>query len=431
VDLTELTIHFFMQLAIILAVCRVVGLLARKLGQPQVVGEMIAGVLLGPSLFGTLFPEAQEALFPQGPAMAILYVTSQLGLVLYMFLVGLSFDAGLIRRRVKSAVSVSAAGILMPALLGSAVALLLLTQPEVFFTEHIGTGQAMLFMSAAIAVTAFPMLARIIVERRMTGTSLGTLVLGAGAADDAVSWLLFALLTAIINENPLIVILAVAGGAAYTIFLLTVGRKAMRGFESRTRRDGEISPTTMSLALLLLMLAAWITDAIGIYAIFGSFILGIAMPRGEFSSAMHKTLEPLVTALLLPLFFVFSGLNVSIGLLNDPGVWGFATLILFTAIAGKGIACWGAARLNGFSNRDSLAIGSLMSSRGLMELILLNLALDAGVITETLFTILVLMAIVTTLMATPLFNISMGKPRVGRAISPDGEKPHRGGVRES
>ena len=415
-DLTELTIHFFMQLAIILAACRVVGFLARKLGQPQVVGEMIAGVLLGPSLFGALLPEAQEALFPQGPAMAILSVASQLGLVLYMFLVGLSFDIGLIHRQVKSAISVSTAGILMPALLGSAVALLLLTQPEVFFTERIGIGQAMLFMSAAVAVTAFPMLARIIVERRMTGTSLGTLVLGAGAADDVVSWLLFALLTAIINENPTIVVLALAGGATYTGLLLTVGRRAMRGFETRTRKDGEISPTTMSLALLLLMLAAWITDLIGIYAIFGSFILGIAMPRGEFSSALHKTLEPVVSTLLLPLFFIFSGLNVSIGLLDDAKVWGFAMLILFAAIAGKGIACWGAARLNGFTNRESLAIGSLMNSRGLMELILLNLALDAGVITETLFTILVLMAIVTTLMATPLFNVSMG--RAGRTGFP-------------
>lgn len=412
----SLAIHFFLQLAVILAVCRVVGLLARRVGQPQVVGEMIAGVLLGPSLLGLLLPDWQNALFPDGPAMAILFTFSQVGLVLYMFIIGMEFDTGLIRHRVRSAVSVSLAGILTPMALGSLVAVLLFAQPGVFFTAPVALWQAMLFMGAAIAITAFPMLARIIVERGLAGTSLGTLALAAGATDDAVSWIIFAIVLAVFQMNAAIAVFAVVGGALYAIGVLTVGRRLLARLGRMAERGGGVSPPMLAVVLALLMLSAWATDLIGIYAIFGAFILGAAMPRGVFVEHLRKTLEPVVTNFLLPLFFIYSGLNTQIGLVDSWALWGITLLVLAVAILGKGVACWLAARLSGEPNRDALAIGSLMNARGLIELILLNLGLQAGIITPTLFSVLVLMAVVTTLMASPLFELFYGRHRGAGAV---------------
>lgn len=407
---SELAILFFLQLAIILGVCRLVGWLAQKIGQPQVVGEMIAGVLLGPSLFGLLLPGLQHQVFPTGVPMSILYAASQVGLVLYMFLIGVEFDVNLIRQRVRSAVSVSLAGIFTPLVLGSLLAILL-TGQAVFFSPHVVVWEAMIFLGAAIAVTAFPMLARIIFERRLSGTSLGTLALAAGSTDDAVSWCLLALVIAIFKQSAIVAVLAVAGGAVYALTVLLIGRRLLKPLGAMVERRGEISGAMLAFVLLLVMLCGWITDAIGIYSIFGGFILGVAMPRGLFARQLIRMLDPLVTNFLLPLFFVFSGLNTSIGLLNSWLLWGIALLVLVTAILGKGTACWLAALLNGEPNRDALAIGSLMNARGLMELILLNIGLQQGIITPTLFTMLVLMAIVTTLMASPLFEFVYGRFR--------------------
>lgn len=407
----NLAIHFFLQLTVILAVCRLVGVAARWIGQPQVVGEMIAGVLLGPSLLGLLAPQWQQELFPKGPAMTIIYAASQVGLVLYMFLVGLEFDTNLIRHRVRSAAAVSLAGVFTPLVLGSLVALFLLSDEGRYFTEKVTPAQAMLFMGAAVAITAFPMLARIIYERRMAGTSLGTLALAAAATDDAISWCLFALVLAVFKQSFLIAALAIGGGALYAIFVLTIGRRLLGGLGTRAERAGGVSSPMLAFVLIVLMAAAWITDLVGIYAIFGAFILGVAMPRGVFGADVRKALEPLVTNFLLPLFFIFSGLNTQVGLVNSVALWGVALLILVVSVLGKGVACYTAARLNKEPRRDALALGSLMNARGLMELILLNLGLQAGLITPTLFTILVFMAIVTTLMATPLFEAVYGRFR--------------------
>lgn len=407
----EMAIHFFLQLTVILAICRVVGLLVKRIGQPQVVGEMIAGVLLGPSLFGLLAPGLQKELFPTGPMMSIIYVSAQVGLVLYMFLVGVEFDTGLIRHRVKSAVSVSLAGVLTPLALGAMIALLLVDQSGVFFTPRVETWQAMIFMGAGIAITAFPMLARIIVERRLSGTSLGTLALASGASDDAISWCLFAIVLAVFQHDPMIAVLAIAGGVVYAISLLTVGKRVLAALGRKVERDGAISQPVLAGVLMLVMMAAWFTDKIGIYAIFGAFILGVAMPRGLFAAQIKHILEPIVTNFMLPLFFVFSGLNTQIGLVDSAKLWGITFLILAVSILGKGVACYAAARLNGEPKREALAIGSLMNARGLMELILLNLGLAAGIITPTLFTMLVFMAIITTLMASPLFQLVYGRFR--------------------
>ncbi len=408
---TELAIHFFLQLAIILGVCRVVGFFARKIGQPQVVGEMIAGVLLGPSLFGLLLPAWQQQMFPKGPAMAILYASSQVGLALYMFLIGVEFDTNLIRKRVRSAASVSLAGIITPLVLGSVLALFLARQSGVFFNSKVIPWQAMLFMGAAVSITAFPMLARIIFERGLAGTSLGTLALAAGATDDAISWCIMAVVLAVFKDNASIAILAVVGGGLYALTVLTLGKRLLSYLGRMAERNEGISAPMLAFVLALVMFCGWLTDTIGIYAIFGGFILGVAMPRGIFAKHLKNLLEPIVTNFMLPLFFVFSGLNTSVGLVNSLALWGITLLVLAISVFGKGIACYVAALLNKESNREALAIGSLMNARGLMELILLNIGLQAGIITPTLFTMLVLMAIVTTLVASPIFEFVYGRFR--------------------
>jgi Kef-type K+ transport system membrane component KefB len=408
---SELAILFFLQLAVILGICRLVGFLVGKIGQPQVVGEMIAGVILGPSLFGLVLPRLQHQVFPTGVPMSILYAASQVGLVLYMFLIGVDFDTSLIRNRLRSAVSVSLAGILTPLVLGGLLALLLIKQSGIFFNPKVVSWEAMLFLGAAIAVTAFPMLARIIFERGLSGTSLGTLALAAGASDDAVSWCILALVLAVFKQNALIAIFAVVGGVLYALIMLLIGRPLLKRLGTIAERQEGIQGPMLAFVLLLVMLCAWITDTIGIYAIFGGFILGIAMPRGFFAKQLKSILEPVVTNFMLPLFFVYSGLNTSIRLVNSWMLWGIALLIFLAAVFGKGVACWVAALLNKESNRTALAIGSLMNARGLMELILLNIGLQQGIITPTLFTMLVLMAIVTTLMASPLFEFVYGRHR--------------------
>jgi Kef-type K+ transport system membrane component KefB len=404
-------VHFFLELAVILGVCRLVGLMALRLGQPQVVGEMVAGVLLGPSLLGRIAPGVQHQLFPAGQANVVLYTTAQIGLVLYMFLVGLNFDINLVKHRARTAAAVSAAGVLAPLALGAVIAVPMLAR-GIYFEKGVSLVLAMMFLGASIATTAFPMLARIIFEQRLSGTPLGTLALLCGAADDALSWCILAVVLAIHRGNPTTAAVAIVGGILYTLLLLTVGRKALRFLGPRSERQDSITAPMLSGILVLLMMCAWFTDKIGIYAIFGAFILGVAMPSGFFAQRLTAVLEPLVTTFLLPLFFVYSGLNTQIGLLNTPTLWAVTLGILIVSIAGKGIACTLAAWLGKVPFRESVALGSLMNARGLIELILLNIGLQAGIITPTLFSILVLVAIVTTLMATPIFELVYGRRRV-------------------
>lgn len=404
----ELTIRFFLQLAVILAAIRVVGWLARRIGQPQVVGEMIAGVLLGGSLFGAIFPELQAQIFP-AELKPVLYAMSQVGLVLYMFLVGVEFNVGLVRQRFRSAVSVSLAGIITPFVLGCLLAAGLRDSQSLFAPE-VHLWEAMLFTGAAMCITAFPMLARIIFEQGLAGSSLGTLALAAGSIDDAAAWCLLAVVLASFGNDAGLALMAIGGGIVYGAVVLIVVRPLLaRLLAPINRQDSSMSGAVFGAILMLLMLAAWFTDFVGIYAVFGAFILGIAMPRGVVTRALHWFIEPLTTNFLLPLFFVYSGLNTQLGLVFSPSLLAVTALVILAAIVGKFVACWAAARLSGESQRESLAIGSLMNARGLMELILLNIGLERGVITPTFFTIMVLMAIVTTLMATPMFEWVYGR----------------------
>lgn len=410
----ELVLKLLLQLTVILATCRIITILGRRyLGQTDVVCEMIAGVMLGPSLFGLIAPDVQQWLFPKGPillatgakipnpSMSILFAISQIGLVIYMFLIGLEFNTDLIRRRLKSAALVSAAGILAPFSLGAVAAFNLYSQGDLF-KGGVTPWAAALYLGASMSITAFPMLARMLYERGIAKTRFGTLALAAGSIDDATAWCLLAIVLASVKANTSIAVFAIGGGIGYVLFSVFVGRPALNIFSWMTKRDGGVTIQTLTLVLIVLMFCAWFTDAVGIYAIFGAFILGTAMPRGEFALAVRQRTEFVTTSFLLPIFFVFSGLNTQIGLVNTPALWAVTVLILAIAILGKGIACMLAAKVAGENWRESATIGALMNARGLMELIILNIGLEQGLITPTLFTIMVIMAIMTTLMASPL-----------------------------
>ena len=400
--ISQLSVYFFLQIAVIIVVCQLVGRLAQKLGQPQVVGEMIAGVALGPSLFGLLLPDLQRALFPK-ETIGMLYVGAQLGVGLYMFLVGTEFRADHFKSRFRSAVSVSVAGILVPFILAFALAPWLQTVPGLFAAK-VNPLEASMFLGAAIAITAFPMLARIIHERGLAGTSLGTLALTAGAVDDAIAWCILAIVLSSFGGAWGGAYLAIGGGVAYALFMVFIGSRLLKRLAAHVKPDMPLGSSVLAIVLALFALSAFAMDAIGIHAVFGGFLLGAVLPRGALTQMLREQLQPFVVVFLLPIFFIYSGLNTRLAVLLDPGIMLAAVVILVASFAGKGIACWAAARVTGESNRDAMAIGSLMNARGLMELIIINIGLQAGVIEPGLFSILVLMAIVSTLLATPLFN---------------------------
>ena len=404
----DFSIHFFLQLGVILLACRIVGWFGRKfLAQPQVVGEMIAGVFLGPSLLGLLFPDLQGAIFPK-ETRNVLYTGAQLGVGLYMFLVGTTLQLNHFRSQARSAVGVSLAGIAAPFFIAFLITPLLLTVPGLF-AAGISQTNATLFMGACIALTAFPMLARIINERGLANTSLGTLSLTAGAFDDACSWCVLAIVLATFGAGPGVAVLAIGGAILYAAFIMLFGRRLLAPLGRIVERDGEMSLTILGITLALFCLSAFLMDAIGIHAIFGGFILGAVMPRGLFAAELKKKVEPLAVILLLPMFFTYSGLNTRMDMVNSGQLILVALGILVASVLAKGGACYLAARLAGEDNRTALGIGALMNSRGLMELIIINIGLQKGIIGPSLFSMLVLMAIVTTMMASPLFELVYGR----------------------
>jgi Kef-type K+ transport system membrane component KefB len=403
----DLSVLFFLQAAIILGVCRLCAVAFVRLGQPPVVAEMIAGVLLGPSLLGLLAPEVSAYLFP-AVSKPILFAVAQLGLVLYMFTVGLEFNAQHVRQKRKAAVAVSFAGIAMPFVLGAGLAYLIVDWPGLF-SKRTNSAQAMLFLGAAMAITAFPMLARILAERGIAGSPLGTLALAAGATDDAIAWCVLALVLASFESDASLAVWAIGGTLAFAWVVLAVLRPWLAKLDLRSP-DALRSPEGLSVTMAGLMLCAWFTDFIQIYAVFGAFILGCAMPRraqaGQSSAADYLIglVRPLSAAVLLPFFFTYSGLNTQLGLVNTPALWALTLGVVVIATLGKGVACYVAARATGQNHHDAASVGALMNARGLMELIILNIGLQRGLIEPTLFTIMVLMAIFTTLTATPIFD---------------------------
>jgi Kef-type K+ transport system membrane component KefB len=429
----ELAIHFFFQLGVILLVCRIVGLAAKRFGQPQVVAEMIAGVMLGPSLFGWLAPELQQWVFPWEPSQksrdtqSYLFPASQLGLALYMFVVGMEFRVDIVRNHFRSSVAVSLAGMVAPFLLGGGLAWCFFHYTDLF-PEKTGEWEAMLFLGASLCITAFPMLARIIHYKGLAGTLMGTVAIGAGAIDDATAWCLLAVVLASFEGKFENAIPSIGGGIAFVALVLLVVRPLLTRIHTHWIEKGEdgresLSDTGFVVGLACMAFGAWFTDRIDLHAVFGAFIVGSVIPRGVMHRDMIARIQPLAVGLLLPLFFTYSGLNTRIGLLNSAYLWIMCGLVLVASILGKGFACWAAARASGIPHREALGIGALMNARGLMELIIINIGLQRGVISAELFAILVIMAVVTTLMASPIFDLLRLRPQASDHSAQTSESP--------
>ncbi|CAN5260180.1 cation:proton antiporter [soil metagenome] len=403
----QLSVAFFLQMFVIVAACRASGwVLKRFFDQPQVVGEMIAGIVLGPSLFGLLAPEIQHFIFPK-ETKSVLFVGAQLGVGLYMFLVGLGFRADHFKSNAKSALAVSLSGMAAPFMVAIALTPWLMSLN--LFGKGVQQFQAMLFMGAAISITAFPVLARIIQERGLTKTPLGSLALSSGAIDDAGAWTVLAVVLASFGGGPIVVVKAAVGGGLFALFMLTVAPRLLAPLGRWAEREGKLTPTLLGVVVMLFMLCAWAMDAAGLHSVFGGFLLGVAMPRGLLTRELKKQLEPFTLALLVPMFFTFSGLNTQMNLVNSWGLAAVALVILAGSILAKGGACWAAARLTGQDNATAMGIGALMNARGLMELIIINIGLQKGIIGPALFSMLVVMALVTTLMTSPLFELVYGR----------------------
>ena len=409
----SLAVQFFLQIAVILIACRVVGAIAARFGQPQVVAEMITGVLLGPSLFGLLAPEWQQWLFPwdttqsERDTSCYLFPASQLGLALYMFIVGMEFRMDIVSKKLKSSIAVSVAGMATPFVLGAGLAWVFFHYTELF-PEKTSLMEAMLFLGASMCITAFPMLARIIHFKGLTGTTMGTVAIGAGAIDDATAWILLAVVLASFDDNLGGALYNIGGAVGYVTFTLLLVRPLISRFAGLLIKDEQLTDAGLVMGLALMALGAWFTDMVGLHAVFGAFVMGAAMPRGVVARDLVARIQPLAVALLLPLFFTYSGLNTKIGLLNTWFLWAMCLAVLVAAVMGKWLACTLAARATGISSREAMGIGILMNARGLMELIIINIGLQRGIISEGLFATLVIMAVVTTLMASPIFERLVG-----------------------
>jgi Kef-type K+ transport system membrane component KefB len=396
---TELAPRFFIAVAVILLFCKLVAWLLAKVGQPAVVSEMLAGVLLGPSLLGLFFPGVQNALFPV-QLLPVLYVVGQVGLVLFMFQAGYAFARHKTTRLAGTAGTVSLAGVTAPLVLG--VLLVLVTAGAVpIQTDGVPIGISAAFVGVALAITAFPMLARIITEGGHAGTRYGSLSLASGAIDDMVAWIMLAVVLAFASGEAGPAIVTGGGAILFGLVLWFAGRRvtgALMGNDRLTDRARLLG------TVVLLFLVAWYTDEIGLYAVFGAFAVGVVMPHTHRTDQVIDTLTPIAAIVFLPLFFTYSGLRTEFGLLGNPAVLVFAVACVALAIAGKFGACWAAARFRGEPNGVALRVGALMNARGLMQLIALNVGLEAGIVGPALFTVLVLVALVTTLMTTPALS---------------------------
>lgn len=394
--------QLLVQLVVILAATRMSGKVFTQLGQPAVVGEMLAGILLGPSLLGWIAPGTFTFLFPSA-SLDTLKQLSQIGVCLFMFVVGLELDLTLLRGRAQAAVAVSHSSILFPFFLGVILSLALfptLAGPGISFVSFA------LFMGVSMSITAFPVLARILQERRMEKTPLGTTALTCAAVDDVTAWSLLALVVAIVGSDGISSTVLRAGLVlAYVGVMLLGVRPLLSRYLGSTQASDE--RRSMALALILLFASALTTEMIGIHALFGSFLAGVVMPqRPGFRDRLKVRLESVGSILLLPLFFAVTGLRTQIGVLNEAAHWRVAFLILLVASVGKIVGTLVPARFTGMSWRDSFSLGALMNTRGLMELVAINVGYDLGILSPPIFAMLVLMAMTTTLMTGPLLGLA-------------------------
>src|SRR5579885_1644561 len=398
-------LHVLLALAAVVGMARALGTLCRNLNQPPVIGEIIAGILLGPSLLGHFAPQASAFLFPATVPPA-LNVISQVGVILFMFLVGVELDLGLLRKQGHSTIAISHASILTPFILGAALALLLyprLSSSDVTFTNFA------LFLGVSMSVTAFPVLARILTDRRISRTRMGVLALTCAAVDDVTAWCLLAFVVGVARAEGVGVLRTAIFAVAYIVMMLVAIRPLMVRLTRVYGNKGRLTQGLMATIFVLLLLSASATEIIGIHAIFGAFALGAMIPHDSgMARELTDRLEDLVVSLLLPAFFAFTGLRTQIGLLNNFSQWELCALIILVASLGKFGGSLVAARITGLGWRDGSALGVLMNTRGLMELIVLNIGFEMRIISPTLFAMMVIMALVTTLATTPILHMIVG-----------------------
>lgn len=397
--------RLLLQVIVIVLATRLVGALFARCGQPSVVGEVLAGILLGPSLLGWVWPEAHGFIFPN-ESLGVLKLLSQVGVCLFMFVVGLELEVSHLRQKAQTAVLVSHVGILFPYFLGVAAALFL-------YSQYAAAGSAFtpfaLFMGIAMSITAFPVLAHILKERGMTRTFLGSTALTCAAVNDATAWAILAFVVAIARASSLVSTAFCLGLViVFVVVMLFVVRPqlphwlAVERFETDGPQRG-----TIAAVLLLILTSALATELIGIHALFGAFLAGVVMPeKHEFREYLIVRLENFSSLFLLPLFFAFSGLRTQVGLLNDTTSWLVCLAIIGVATVGKLGGTMLTARLTGMNWNESFALGALMNTRGLVELVALNIGYDLGILPPRIFAMMVLMALVTTFMTGPLLNLA-------------------------
>jgi Kef-type K+ transport system membrane component KefB len=393
----------FLQLIIILSVAKLFGALVSKLREPKVIGEMIAGIILGPSLLGLISPELFNFLFPEN-SLGNLHIISQLGLVFFMFIVGMELDIGRLKSKVLNAFVISNASIIFPYFLGVLSSFFLFDR---FAPENVRFSEFALFIGIAVSITAFPVLAKILQERNLTKTTLGTIAITCAAFNDLTSWCALGLVIAIvIGENVSGVLLIIILTAIFIMIMFYLIRPLLRKINPNSPEGKNHNKTYTIIAFLILLSSACLTEAIGIHAVFGAFIAGLIMPdKMNFKESLIGKVEDITVILLLPVFFAITGLRMQIGLLNQGYLWATFGLIVFVAILGKIGGSAVSAKITGHSWKDSLSLGVLMNTRGLIELIVLSIGYDLGILSVQLFTILVLMAVTTTLMTGPLLDL--------------------------
>jgi Kef-type K+ transport system membrane component KefB len=393
-----------LQIAVILAVCRAVGSIFRKIGQPRVVGEMFAGILLGPSLLGWMAPGVSAYLFPAS-SLGFLNALSQIGVVVFMFLVGLGINPKELKKHGHAAVLTSHVSITAPFVLAAFLSLYLypkLSDDSVAFTSFA------LFMGAAMSITAFPVLARILAERDLLGSRLGTVAIACAAVDDVTGWCILAYIVVLIrsahNATPIWV--TVGGIVAFALVMIYGVQRLLHRYETIYRERGQLSENLLALMLLLVLVSALCTEWLGIHLLFGSFLMGAIMPKEQkFVRYILDRFETITVTLLLPLFFAFTGLRTNIGLVKGQEMWMYCGLIILVATVGKLGGSMLASWLSGMPVREAAGLGTLMNTRGLMELVILNIGLDIKVISPALFSMMVLMALFTTFMTTPVLEM--------------------------
>jgi Kef-type K+ transport system membrane component KefB len=405
--------RLLLQVIVIILATRTMGALFLRLGQPAVVGEVLAGILLGPSLLGWVWPAAAGFIFPP-ESLGVLKLLSQIGICLFMFVVGMELEIGHLRQKAQAAIVISHVSIIFPYFLGVLSAWFLYSEyaaPTASFAAFA------LFMGIALSITAFPVLVRILTERGLAKTSLGSIAITCAAVDDATAWTILAFVVAIAKASNLAATaFCLSLVVAFVVLMLWIVRPRLSHWLGVERRPEKApSRTVLAAVLIILLVSAWATEAIGLHALFGAFLAGVVMPpQKEFREYLIVRLENFSSLFLLPLFFAFSGLRTQVGLLNDPVSWGVCLSIIGVATLGKLGGTMGTAKMMGMTWNDSFALGALMNTRGLVELVALNIGYDLGILPPRIFAMLVLMALVTTFLTGPLLNLAAWAQRRSR-----------------